>query len=90
VDFGRFYALIIGNQHYRTLEDLKTPRADVERAARVLKQKYGFTVQVLEDADDVQILRALNDLNSVLKPNDNLLIYYEVGDFFFVPLAIGS
>jgi hypothetical protein len=76
MDFGRFYALIIGDQHYRTLESLQTPRADVERVARVLKDKYGFTVQVLEDVDDVGILRALNDLNNVLKPNDNLLIYY--------------
>ena len=76
MDFGRYYALVIGDQNYQTLEKLKTPRADVERAARVLKEKYGFTVQVLVDADDVGILRALNELNSVLKPNDNLLIYY--------------
>jgi len=76
MDFGRYYALVIGDQNYQTLEKLKTPRADVQRASRVLKEKYGFTVQVLEDADDVGILRALNDLNSVLKPNDNLLIYY--------------
>jgi uncharacterized protein len=76
MNFGRFYALIIGNQHYRTLESLQTPHADVQRAARVLKDKYGFSVQVLEDADDVMILRALNDLNKVLKPEDNLLIYY--------------
>jgi uncharacterized caspase-like protein len=76
MDFGRYYALVIGDQNYQTLEKLRTPHADVERASRVLKEKYGFTVQVLEDADDVGILRALNDLNSVLKPNDNLLIYY--------------
>src|SRR5262249_3556690 len=76
MDFGRYYALVIGDQNYQSLEKLQTPRADVERAARVLKEKYGFTVQVLEDVDDVGILRALNDLNSVLKPNDNLLIYY--------------
>jgi uncharacterized protein len=76
MNFGRFYALIIGDQHYRTLESLQTPHADVQRAARVLKEKYGFSVQLLEDADDVGILRALNDLNRVLKPDDNLLIYY--------------
>ena len=76
LDFGRYYALVIGDQNYQTLEKLKTPHADVERVSRVLKEKYGFTVQVLEDADDVGILRALNDLNNVLKPNDNLLVYY--------------
>jgi hypothetical protein len=75
-DFGRYYALIIGNQNYDQLESLKTPRYDAERAAQILKNKYGFTVQVIEDANDVAMLKALNDLNGVLKPNDNLLIYY--------------
>ncbi len=76
LDFGRFYALIIGNQNYDQLEALQTPRHDAERAAKILHDKYGFTVQVIEDANDVAMLKALNDLNGVLKPNDNLLIYY--------------
>jgi uncharacterized caspase-like protein len=76
MDFGRYYALIIGNQNYDLLESLKTPRHDAERAAKILSGKYGFTVQVIEDGNDVAILKALNDLNTVLGPNDNLLIYY--------------
>jgi uncharacterized coiled-coil protein SlyX len=76
LDFGRYYALIIGNQNYDQLEALQTPRHDAERAAKILQEKYGFTVQVIEDANDVAMLKALNDLNGVLKPNDNLLIYY--------------
>jgi hypothetical protein len=76
LDFGRYYALIIGNQDYQVLEHLQTPRNDAERAGQVLKEKYGFTVQVIEDANDVAMLRAINDLNKVLQPNDNLLIYY--------------
>ena len=76
LDFGRYYALIIGNQEYQVLEHLQTPHSDAERAAQILKDKYGFTVQVVEDANDVAMLRALNDLNKVLQPNDNLLIYY--------------
>lgn len=74
--FGRYYAIVIGNQNYQAVESLQTPKQDVQRAARVLAEKYGFNVQILEDADDVQMLKALNDLNSVLKPEDNLLIYY--------------
>ena len=74
--FGRYYALIIGNQHYQIIESLTTPVNDAERTARVLRDKYGFTVQVLEDSSDVGMLKALNDLNDVLKPDDNLLIYY--------------
>jgi hypothetical protein len=76
VDFGRYYALIIGNQDYQLLEHLQTPRTDAERAGQILRDKYGFTVQVIEDANDVAMLRALNDLNRVLRPNDNVLIYY--------------
>jgi len=76
VDFGRYYALVIGNQNYQLLARLQTPRTDAERAAQVLKDKYGFTVQLVEDANDAAMMTALNDLNSVLRPNDNLLIYY--------------
>jgi TPR repeat protein len=76
LELGRYYALVIGNQNYQILESLKTPRSDAERTAQLLKDKYGFTVQVIEDANDVAMLRALNELNKVLQPNDNVLIYY--------------
>ena len=76
LNFGRYYALVIGNQHYTSLEHLQTPLRDVQRAAKVLADRYGFTVQVLEDANDVSMLRAINDLNTVLQPDDNVLIYY--------------
>ncbi len=76
MDFGRFYALVIGNQHYQRIDSLQTPISDAQRAAKVLADKYGFTVKILEDASDVLMLQALNELNAVLKPNDNLLIYY--------------
>jgi uncharacterized protein len=75
-DFGRYFALIIGNQNYDVLENLSTPHHDAEQVRKVLAEKYGFSVQVIEDGNDVAILKALNDLNKVLGPNDNLLIYY--------------
>ena len=76
LDYGRYYALVIGNQNYRSMQSLETPLSDAARAAKVLATKYGFNVQILEDANDVTMLKALNDLNAVLKPNDNLLVYY--------------
>lgn len=76
LEYGRFYALVIGNQHYRSMDSLETPITDAQRAASLLAVKYGFTVQMLEDANDVTMLKALNDLNAVLQPEDNLLIYY--------------
>jgi uncharacterized protein len=76
VEFGRYYALVIGNQHYQSIDDLQTPLSDAQRAAGVLRNRYGFSVQVLEDAGDGAIYKALDDLNKRLKPADNLLIYY--------------
>lgn len=76
MNFGRYYAIVIGNQNYQSIESLETPRADVSRAARILADRYGFTVSILEDANDITMLKAINDLNAVLKPEDNLLIYY--------------
>ncbi len=76
LNFGRYYAIVIGNQNYESIEDLQTPKYDAARAARILADKYGFIVQVLEDANDVTMLKAINDLNSVLQPEDNVLIYY--------------
>ncbi len=76
MNFGRYYALIIGNQHYRLIDSLQTPLNDAARVGKVLREKYGFTVQILEDSDDVGMLKALIDLQGVLKPDDNLLIYY--------------
>ncbi|HEU4653465.1 MAG TPA: caspase family protein [Steroidobacteraceae bacterium] len=76
LNFGRFYAIVIGNQHYQSIESLVTPRNDAERAARILADKYGFIVQIFPDANDITMLKAINDLNAVLKPEDNVLIYY--------------
>jgi hypothetical protein len=76
MNFGRYYAIVIGNQNYQSIESLQTPKYDAARAARILADKYGFTVQILEDANDITMLKTINDLNSVLKPEDNVLIYY--------------
>jgi uncharacterized protein len=75
-NIGRFYALVIGNQDYHNLDRLQTPHSDASRAAQILRDKYGFTVQELDDADDVTMLEALNDLDKVVRPEDNVLIYY--------------
>ncbi|MFK8051521.1 MAG: caspase family protein [Woeseiaceae bacterium] len=75
-EYGRYYALVIGNQNYQAMENLTSPLSDASRVASVLEDKYGFTVQLVQDANDVTVLQAINNLNSVVGPNDNLLIYY--------------
>jgi hypothetical protein len=74
--FGRYYALIIGVQHYELLDDLASPLNDANRMARVLEEKYGFNVITLADPDQLSVMRAVNQLNETLTENDNLLIYF--------------
>jgi len=73
---GSFHALLVANSRYEHLPDLVTPRQDVERLARLLEQRYGFTVTTLFDASRYQLLSALNELRGQLTSEDNLLIYY--------------
>jgi len=75
-NFGRYYALMIGNNDYQFLSHLDTPVSDVGRLAKVLEQQYGFNVKTVTNGDDASLLQALNQLNDVLKPEDNLFIYY--------------
>ena len=73
---GRYFALLIGNEDYSNLENLDTPLSDVARAETVLRDKYGFKVFKIADGDNVAVMQAINDLNNVLKPEDNLLLFY--------------
>ncbi|GAB1257498.1 hypothetical protein NBRC116494_20000 [Aurantivibrio plasticivorans] len=76
IQFGRYFALIIGNQDYWYIEDLRSPKNDTLNLQRVLEDKYGFSTILIQDADEKSILNALNDLHEQLTPEDNLLIYY--------------
>lgn len=76
IDFGKYYALIIGNNDYETMIDLRTPINDAQQMAEVLETRYGVDTTVLLDANRYQILSALNDLRAKLTSKDNLLIYY--------------
>lgn len=74
--FGRYHALVIGNDDFAKLPKLQTAVRDAEAVAAVLEQKYGFTIRLLRNASRDEILRALNDYRAELTENDNLLIYY--------------
>lgn len=76
---GQFHALVIGNQDYLYLDDLKAPRYDAEEVAKVLEQQYGFNVERLFDANRERMMRALNNLRKTMSRmpgEDSLLIYY--------------
>jgi hypothetical protein len=76
IEFGEFYALVIGNDRYERLPHLETATADAQAIAEVLTQRYGFHVTLLQNANRYQILSALNKLRAELTDKDNLLIYY--------------
>ncbi len=76
LDYGTYYALVIGNEAYARLPQLKTPVADARAIAAVLEKDYGFKVTTLTNATRYDILSALNTLRGKLTEKDNLLIYY--------------
>lgn len=76
VDFGRYYALIIGNDDYQSFSKLKTAVRDAEAVAHLLKNEYGYEVKVLKNTTRKDILGALSGYRRQLSSKDNLLVFY--------------
>ena len=76
IDFGRYYALVIGNDKYEHWTRLTTAVRDARDVADILDRQYGFKVKFLPNAKSREIVRALNELRSELTEDDSLLIYY--------------
>ncbi len=76
LELGRYYALVVGNRNYLSLDQLETPVNDAREIASILENRYGFQVQLLIDADRLDLMRAINDLHERLGEEDNLLVYY--------------
>lgn len=76
IDFGRYHALVIGNNDYRYFNDLKTAVNDATVVGQILKERFGFKVRVLKNAKRHTLLSAINAYRETLTEKDNLLIYY--------------
>ncbi len=76
IDFGPYHALVIGNNAYRSLPELRTARRDARVIADLLGREYGFSVSLLLDATREDILLALENHRKILTGKDNFLIYY--------------
>jgi hypothetical protein len=76
IEFGRYYALIIGNNGYEKFPDLKLAAADAKAVARVLLEDYGFENTLMINATRLEVIDALADFRRELKFGDSLLIYY--------------
>ncbi len=75
-DFGRYHALVIGNNDYEQLPKLTTAVGDADAVAKLLEEKYGFRVTKLTNATRRDITGAFNRLRQTLTKKDNLLVYY--------------
>ena len=77
---GTYRALLIGIQNYHdpNIPDLATPLKDVREMEAVLKNRYGFKVDMLLEGAATRegIYKALRHLASSTKPEDSVLIYY--------------
>jgi len=75
---ARYYALIIGINRCQRLLPLGTAVADAEAVAALLREQYGFQVQLLLDGNTTRanILDAINLDRRSLGADDSLLIYY--------------
>ena len=75
-DYGRYFAMVIGHSEHQFLSELSSAKNDARRVSRVLADRYGFEVTRIDNADNISVLAALNQLHDELGPEDNLLIYY--------------
>jgi hypothetical protein len=76
LNFGRYHALVIGNNAYTDLSPLKTAVNDASTVAELLQTTYGFSVTLLTNTTRDDIITALDQLRTTLTEQDNLLIYY--------------
>ncbi len=76
INFGRYFALVIGNNNYQHLPVLQTAQNDAAILGRILKDNYGFNVTIINDATRSDILGMLEKFRKTLTSKDNLLIYY--------------
>lgn len=78
IKFGRYHALIFGNNDYGNggYENLDTAINDAKALANLLTEQYGFEVELVVDATREQMIKAMESMRKKLTEADNLLIYY--------------
>lgn len=76
---GTYHALIIANWEYQYVSELATPKRDADILKQVLLDHYNFSkehIYTLYNGTRDQMRVAIDRLQDVVKPNDNVLIYY--------------
>jgi len=68
-------ALIIGNGNYQTVDKLKNPAHDAEDVEKRLK-RFGFTTQLVTDATNQELDRALKTFQNLLASAEVALVFF--------------
>lgn len=71
------YALIFATDAYENWDDLINPISDAQMMAAVLKDKYGFAVEIITNATLEEITSKLYDYNTRrFSPQDQLFVFF--------------
>jgi uncharacterized caspase-like protein len=73
----RRVALLFGNTAYKMpIPPLETPAADVAKIAEVLRSRFGYEVQVINNAGKGDIVSAVNRIAADVHADDSVLLFY--------------
>ena len=72
----KYYALIIGNNDYLHISNLKTAVNDAIAINKLLINKYDFKTKILLNATRSQVLKEINYFRKIIKTDDHFIIFY--------------
>ena len=74
--YGKYYALVIGNNKYEKLSNLNTAINDAKVISKLLENRYDFSVETLINVTRSEIIGTLSKYRKFFSNKDNFLIYY--------------
>ena len=84
------YALIFATDNYENWDDLSNPVNDAHTIAGILKEKYGFETEVVENASLEDITGKVYDYNTKkFNPQDQLFVFFAGHGYFDETLGQG-
>jgi len=84
------YALLFATDNYENWDDLSNPVNDAQTMAGILKEKYGFITEVVENASLEDITGKLYDYNTKkFSPQDQLFVFFAGHGYFDETLRQG-
>ena len=71
------YALLFATDKYDNWSDLVNPIYDAQSIAKELEERYGFQVEIIQNADNDEVMTKLRDYSEIkYKPQDQLFIFF--------------